>query len=61
MRKLVLFLALFASIALAGEARALEAGDVAPDITFGQTWNGEQKKLSDFRGEFVLLNFWATW
>lgn len=38
----------------------LERGDVAPDFEL-QTLDGETVKLSDFRGEKVLLNFWATW
>jgi peroxiredoxin len=36
------------------------AGDPAPDIEV-MTLTGEPKKLSDFRGKVVLLNFWATW
>ncbi|NLI67182.1 MAG: redoxin domain-containing protein [Bacilli bacterium] len=38
----------------------LEEGDMAPDFEL-QTLDGETVKLSDFRGEKVLLNFWATW
>jgi len=38
----------------------LEKGDMAPDFEL-QTLDGETVKLSDFRGEKVLLNFWATW
>ncbi|MGZ4789141.1 MAG: peroxiredoxin family protein [Terriglobales bacterium] len=35
-------------------------GTVAPDFTL-TTLDGEQVKLSDYRGKAVLLNFWATW
>ncbi|WP_339228741.1 TlpA disulfide reductase family protein [Oceanobacillus sp. FSL K6-2867] len=38
----------------------LERGMIAPDFEV-MTLNGEQVKLSDYRGERVLLNFWATW
>jgi len=31
-----------------------------PDISFVDR-DGEELKLSDFRGSVVLLNFWATW
>src|SRR5215475_3035587 len=35
-------------------------GDVAPDFTL-QALDGKNTRLSDFRGQAVLLNFWATW
>jgi peroxiredoxin len=38
----------------------LEQGNIAPDFEL-ETVGGETVKLSDFRGEKVLLNFWATW
>ncbi|WP_316245041.1 redoxin domain-containing protein [Gracilibacillus massiliensis] len=38
----------------------LEVGDEAPDFQL-QTLNGETAKLSDYRGQRVMLNFWATW
>lgn len=38
----------------------LERGKVAPDFTL-ETLQGEMISLSDFRGEKVLLNFWASW
>lgn len=38
---------------------------VAPDIAFGSltlyTPEGEAKKLSDYKGKTIFLNFWATW
>jgi cytochrome c-type biogenesis protein len=30
-------------------------------IDFSWTENGEVKKLSDYKGKVILLNFWATW
>lgn len=38
----------------------LEKGNLAPDFEL-TTLEGETVKLSDFRGEKVMLNFWATW
>lgn len=38
----------------------LEKGEIAPDFEL-QTLNGETVKLSDLRGERVMVNFWATW
>lgn len=44
----------------ADENLGLERGDTAPDFTL-ETMEGEEVKLSDYRGQKVLLNFWATW
>ena len=38
----------------------LSIGDLAPDFEV-QTLAGETLKLSDLRGQPVILNFWATW
>ena len=38
----------------------LEIGDKAPDFKLN-TLEGETLQLSDFRGERVMINFWATW
>ena len=38
----------------------LERGNLAPDFEV-TTLNGEQVRLSDYRGERIMLNFWATW
>ena len=40
--------------------RLISEGKEFPDITFTDI-NGESKKLSDYRGNVLLLNFWATW
>lgn len=38
----------------------VEIGKTAPDFALVDM-NGEQHKLSDYRGQGVFLNFWATW
>lgn len=38
----------------------LKKGQMAPDFEL-ETIDGEKVKLSDFKGEKILLNFWATW
>ncbi len=37
-----------------------ERGDPAPDAAFA-TLEGRKVSLQDFRGQVVLVNFWATW
>ncbi|KAB2332817.1 redoxin domain-containing protein [Bacillus mesophilum] len=39
----------------------LDVGDVAPDFELGLLNKEEIVKLSDFRGQRVMVNFWATW
>lgn len=41
-------------------AKNLKPGDTVPSVAFS-TLDGRQLKLSDFRGKYVLLDFWATW
>ncbi len=38
----------------------IEIGNVAPDFE-GETPDGRKIKLSDFRGKYVLIDFWASW
>ena len=38
----------------------LSAGDPAPDFSV-RTFDGQTVSLMDFRGRFLLLDFWATW
>jgi len=44
----------------AGNTSAPQAGFAAPDFTL-QTPLGEIYTLSEFRGQAVLVNLWATW
>jgi peroxiredoxin len=39
---------------------AVREGDLAPDFALPQR-NGTVIRLSELRGQTVLLNFWATW
>ena len=38
----------------------LKPGVTAPDFTLG-THDGKSVRLSDFKGKYVVLDFWATW
>ncbi|MCB0477070.1 MAG: TlpA family protein disulfide reductase [Crocinitomicaceae bacterium] len=38
----------------------VEKGQPAPDFT-GQTPKGKELKLSDYKGDVILLDFWASW
>lgn len=44
----------------AARPATLGAGDVAPDFTM-LTVDGREVKLSDFKDQVVILDFWATW
>ncbi|MEK6787660.1 MAG: TlpA disulfide reductase family protein [Pseudomonadota bacterium] len=57
--KQMLLLALF-SVLLPNTALALSAGDVAPDFTLPDA-AGKPITLSSLRGQFVYVDFWASW
>ncbi|MET0785551.1 MAG: thiol-disulfide oxidoreductase ResA [Paenisporosarcina sp.] len=42
------------------KVQVLGVGDQAPDFTLVDL-NGEEHRLSDYKGQGVLLNFWGTW
>jgi len=42
------------------EMRALAVGQLAPDIVLPDP-SGKTTKLSDLRGKYVLIDFWAAW
>lgn len=50
----------FVTIETDGVPIGVQVGQRAPDFTL-QSLQGEALTLSDFRGQIVLLNFWATW
>lgn len=39
---------------------AVQKGQKAPDFT-GKTPKGKEISLSDFKGDVILLDFWASW
>lgn len=43
-----------------GEAIKLKKGEIAPDFVSSRT-DGSQLALSDLKGNYVLLSFWAGW
>lgn len=42
------------------ESFGLQVGDQVPDFTYSDV-NGKQVSLSDLRGKYVYIDFWATW
>lgn len=38
----------------------LDVGQMAPDFEL-KTLDGESVRLSDYKGQMVMLNFWASW
>lgn len=46
---------------LAADSPESLIGKIAPDFTLKTVDNRSQHSLKDFRGEVVLLDFWASW
>lgn len=42
------------------ESAGIQPGETAPDFEL-ETLEGDTVRLSDLRGQKVILNFWATW
>ncbi|WP_245833035.1 redoxin domain-containing protein [Oceanobacillus timonensis] len=57
---LLFFLVTINEVHAADVQEGVEIGDKAPDFTL-ETLDGESVQLSDFQGERVMINFWATW
>jgi peroxiredoxin len=49
-----------ALVLLAGTAFAGDAGGPAPSFTLAAL-SGQQAALSQYKGQVVMVNFWATW
>jgi len=49
-----------ALVLLAGTAFAADAGGPAPSFTLAAL-SGQQAALSQYKGQVVMVNFWATW
>ena len=43
------------------QAVAVQPGDQAPGFELPRLDNGETVQLSDFKGKFVYVDFWASW
>ena len=41
--------------------RAVTIGYMAPDFTLPDSTEKKKYRLSDFRGKYVLIDFWASW
>lgn len=66
-RSFIAVLAVLALIALLGfgllskGSATIAIGDPAPDAPLPQLEGGGTESLADYRGRWVLVNFWASW
>lgn len=58
--KAVLLGALISILAASSLAASDLAGQTAPDFAL-KSASGKNLRLSEFRGDVVMINFWATW
>ena len=54
-------LGICSALLLTTPATAIEVGEIAPDFTMTDIVTLEDFSLSDYRGQVVVLNFWAYW
>lgn len=59
-RTIIAGLLLVPALSMAQTTKAPEVGETAPDFTLNDV-NDKAVKLSDFKGKYVLLDFWASW
>lgn len=66
-RAFIAFLAVLAVVGLLGfgllskGGSALEIGEAAPQTTLPRLQGEGAESLADYRGRWVLVNFWASW
>ncbi len=53
-------LAAVMAVAVSGPATAVTIQDSAPDFTL-RSLEGSNLRLEEYRGQVVLINFWASW
>ena len=58
--KICIFILAFCVISVCSETSALEVGDKAPEFSLPNV-DGEMIGLSDFKGNVIILDFFATW
>lgn len=54
------FVSILMLLSLCCAPEAVATNPLAPNFTLRDI-NGEEYRLSDHRGEIIVLNFWATW
>lgn len=58
---IALFMLLIANVSSSfAQDKAPQPGEIAPDFTL-TTPQGDSVSLSDYRGKYVLVDFWASW
>ena len=55
-----IYIALFCLVSLAGPAATSGTIDLAPDFALKGS-SGQNLRLSELRGQVVMINFWASW